>query len=73
MSWGNIRQGLSRFGGRGVVWIAAATLGGLVMVRLGAVGYGGARQPKRMRGAGALAPLWSRNGGLGWVRNGEMC
>ena len=50
-----------------MVWIAAATLGGLVMVRLGAVGYGGARQPKRMRGAGALAPLWSRNGGLGRV------
>jgi len=65
LCWGDARCGLSSFGGRGVVWIAAATLGGLVTVRLGAVGYGGARQPKRKRGAGALAPLWSRNGGLG--------
>jgi len=28
------------------------------------------RQPKRKRGAGTLAPLWSRNGGLGLVVRG---
>ena len=69
-----LKVGLGKVGsgGRGVVWIAAATLGGLVMARLGAVGYGGARQPKRKRGAGTLAPLWSRNGGHGLAAFGSF-
>ena len=39
-----------------MVWIAAATLGGLVMARLGAVGYGGARQPKKNARGGCARP-----------------